>query len=513
MHSLEEYLAQTQLDLRTVEREQCRRSLLQYTELAWPIVEPTTEYVHGWHIGAICEHLEACYRREIRNLIINVPPRHMKSLCVAVMFPTWIWGPRGEASARFLCASYSESLAIRDSLKCRRIIDHPWYRARWGHVFSLSTDQNQKSRFENDATGYRLAVGVGGSATGEGGDYLIVDDPVKALDCDSECALAAANEWWDGTMSTRGNDPKTVVRIIIMQRLHDSDLTGHILRRMQEEGGENWEHLCLPAEYEMRPMVSTIGWADPRTAKDELLWPERFGAQELASLKVALGPRHTAGQLQQRPVAAGGAIYHRDWWEHGRFHIRDRRLRNSYVARWLSLDTAFEAHDSSAYSACLWFDLTPDYRLLVRYAERERLEFLELVKFTKEQIMRAGRDERLRGIIIENMASGKSLIQTLRKTLEPGLSSMVVSYDPIGDKVERGRVAAVWCEKGCVWLPYPDEECPWLFDLEDELFKFPASTFKDYADAFSQGIDYLSNFLEMGFQVRQGRGGDVDGSV
>lgn len=513
MQSLEDYLAGTRLSLLQVEAEECRRSLHTYTKAAWPIVEPTTQFVDGWHIGAITDHLEACYRREIRNLIINVPPRHMKSLCVAVMFPTWIWGPRGEASARFLCASYSESLAIRDSLKCRRIIDHPWYRARWGHVFELSADQNQKSRFENNATGYRLAVGVGGSATGEGGDYLIVDDPVKALDCDSDCTLKAANEWWDGTMSTRGNDPKTVVRVIIMQRLHDNDLTGHILRRSAEEGGEPWEHLCLPAEYEPRPMVSRIGWQDPRTEKGDLLWPERFGQNELTALKVALGPRHTAGQLQQRPVPAGGAIYHREWWEHNRFHIGDARLKNSYVARWLSLDTAFEESDSSAYSACLWFDLSPDYRLYLRHAERERLEFLELLKFTQENIVRANRDERLRGIIIENMASGKSLIQTLRKTLPPELASMVVSYDPIGDKTQRGRVAAVWCEKGCVLLPYPHDDCPWLFEFEDELFKVPASTFKDYADAFSQGVDYLSNFLEMGFQMRQGVGGDWDGTV
>lgn len=505
LRSLENCLAQTRLDLPTVEREQCRRSLLQYTERAWPIVEPTTKYVHGWHIGAICEHLEACYRREIRNLIINVPPRHMKSLCVAVMFPTWIWGPRGEASARFLCASYSESLAIRDSLKCRRIIDHPWYRARWGHVFSLSADQNQKSRFENSATGYRLAVGVGGSATGEGGDYLIVDDPVKALDCDSECSLAAANEWWDGTMSTRGNDPKTVVRIIIMQRLAENDLTGHILDRAKHEGAEPWEVLCLPAEYEPQPYVSAIGWVDPRKKAGDLLWPERYDAKQIKALKADLGSRYTAGQLQQRPAPAGGLVFHREWYTQNRFDIRDQARRNSVIARWLSLDTAFEATETSAYTACVWFELAPDYRVAIPCVRRERLEFPELLQFVQSEIAKANKDFRLRGIIIENQASGKSLVQTAQRTLAHPLNQMVISYNPSGTKLERAQRASVWVEKGCVMLPNPDEDCPWLYDFEDEHFKFPGSRYKDQTDAFSQGVDYLSNLLEMGFKVRLGQ--------
>jgi phage terminase large subunit-like protein len=481
----------------------CADRLHDYIQRAWPIVEPGVTFVDGWHIRAICDHLEAAYRREIRNLIINVPPRHMKSLCVSVMFPTWVWGPKEQPHERFLCASYAESLAIRDSLKCRHIIQHPWYRKLWGDVFELNSDQNQKTRFENNRTGYRLAVGVGGSSTGEGGDYILVDDPLKAQDCDSEAALNSTNEWWDGTLSTRGNDPKTLVRIVIMQRLAENDLTGHILEKMKHEGAEQWEVLCLPAEYEPKPYVSTIGWEDPRSDKGDLLWPERYDKQSIQELKVNLGPRHAAGQLQQRPAPAGGAIFHREWWEsENRFHILSQRHKNAYVARWLSMDTAFEKSETSAFTACVWFDLRPNYQVTVTNVVRERLEFPELLAFTERQIGEADRDERLRGVIIENQASGKSLLQTLHRTLVSPLREMVIAYDPQGSKKERQQRAAVWCQKGCVLLPQPHEACPWLLDFEEELYKVPASTYQDQADAFAQGVDYLSNYLEQGFRVR-----------
>lgn len=157
--------------LADIDRELAKRSLVQYIRQAWPIVEPGTPYVHGWHIDAISEHLEAATRREIRNLIINIPPRHMKSLLCCVFWFTWVWITRPET--RWLFSSYGENLSIRDSLKCRRIIQHPWYQANFGDAFALTGDQNQKTRFENSKTGYRLATGVGGAATGEGGDFII----------------------------------------------------------------------------------------------------------------------------------------------------------------------------------------------------------------------------------------------------------------------------------------------------------------------------------------------------
>src|SRR5215211_3060273 len=248
---------------RQAETALAERSLKEFVVQAWHVVEPNTPFVDGWHLDAICDHLEACVRGEVRNLVINIPPRCMKSLLVGVFFPAWVWTT--QPWKRFLYSSYGQHLAIRDSLKCRRLITSPWYQDRWGAVFQLTGDQNAKIRFDTDQTGYRIATSVGGIGTGEGGDFVITDDPNNALEAESDLIRQSTNDWWDGTMSTRGNDPKTVVRIIVQQRLHEEDLTGHVL----EQGG--YDHLCLPMEYEGERSSLSTGWRDPRRKPGELL--------------------------------------------------------------------------------------------------------------------------------------------------------------------------------------------------------------------------------------------------
>lgn len=187
------------------------------------MVEPGNAFISNWHIDAICEHLEAVSRFELQRLLINIPPRCMKSLTVGVFWPTWMWINRPET--RWLCASYAQQLATRDSLKCRRIIESRWYQRNWGESFQLTSDQNQKTRFENDKTGYRLATSVGGTGTGEGGDFVICDDPHNVEQALSDTQREAALIWWDETMSTRLNDPKRGGMVIVMQRLQCSPRT------------------------------------------------------------------------------------------------------------------------------------------------------------------------------------------------------------------------------------------------------------------------------------------------
>jgi hypothetical protein len=248
-----------------LEAERLRRSLPRFVRSAWPLLEPATQFREGWHLDALCEALEAVARGELRRLIINVPPRHMKSLAAAVFFPCWLWLSRPEA--RLLYASYSQALSIRDSLKCRRLIEADGtagegtllerlgYRGLLlllGEDWGLAGDQRAKQRFENSRTGYRLATSVGGTATGEGGDLLVIDDPHKADEVESEVRREAVLDWHDATMATRLNDPQPGAEVVIMQRLHERDLTGHLL----EQGG--FELLCLPAEYEPghRPLAA-----------------------------------------------------------------------------------------------------------------------------------------------------------------------------------------------------------------------------------------------------------------
>src|SRR5215470_14376711 len=291
-----------------IDRERAARGFREFVRQAWVIVEPSTAFVPGWHIDAIIDHLEAVTRGQIRNLLINVPPRHMKSLLVSVFWPAWEWIRCPER--RWLYSSYGAQLSIRDSVKCRRLIESPWYQRYWCERFRLTTDQNTKTRFDNDRSGYRIATSVGGAATGEGGDRIVCDDPHNVQEAESDSVRKGTLDWWDIVMSTRVNDPKTAAKVVVMQRCHQQDLSGHLL----EQGG--WEHLCLPAEYEGPQCTTSIGWTDPRTEHGELLWPERFGPQEIESLKRSLGSYAAAGQLQQRPSPAGGGIFKRYWFRY-----------------------------------------------------------------------------------------------------------------------------------------------------------------------------------------------------
>jgi hypothetical protein len=291
-----------------VERELATRYFREFVRQAWAIIEPLTPFVPGWHIDAIIDHLEAVTHSEIRNLLINVPPRHMKSLLVSVLWPAWEWIQHPER--RWLFSSYAASLSIRDSIKCRTLIESPWYQSFWGDRFALSSDQNTKTRFDNDRSGYRIATSVGGAATGEGGDRIVCDDPHNVQEAESDSIRKTTTDWYDVVMSTRVNDPRTAAKVVVMQRCHQRDLSGHLLA----QGG--WDLLCLPAEYEGPTPATSIGFLDPRMNLGELLWPERFGPKEIEALKISLGSYGAAGQLQQRPSPAGGGIFKRHWFRY-----------------------------------------------------------------------------------------------------------------------------------------------------------------------------------------------------
>lgn len=296
-------------DLEQVQEELARRYLKHFMRQAWDIIE-TQSFIDSWHIDAIVDALTAVKNGTLgsQHLVLNVPPRHTKSLTVEVMFPSWMWIDKPQT--RFLCSSYAEDLSIRDSIKCRALIQSEWYQRRWANKFSLSGDQNAKTRFNNDRGGYRLATSVGGMTTGEGGDIILVDDPHNVLDsmAISERGLQNVLDWWDLVMPTRLNDPKKGVYIIIMQRCHPRDLTGHILSRELDA-----VHICLPAEFET---AHPYKWKyDPRQAEGELLCPQRFGAKEVGELKKKLGTFGASGQLQQRPAPREGGLIKRHWFK------------------------------------------------------------------------------------------------------------------------------------------------------------------------------------------------------
>ncbi len=480
-----------------VRAEKARRRLREYVRQAWPVVEPSTPFIPGWHLDCICEHLEAVTYGEVTSLLINIPPRHAKSLSVSVFWPTWEWLTWPER--RWLYTTYAEALAIRDALKSRRIIDSTWYQQRWGHLYQLTSDQNQKSRYENDRTGYRLATGVDGGNTGEGGDVIVSDDPHNVREAESDAVREGVLTWWDEVMSTRSNDPKRRKRVVVMQRVHGRDLSGHLL----EKGG--YHHLCLPAEYEPRVYVQPgepepriqphddcpIA-TDPRKQDGELLWPERVGPAELAEYRRDLGSVGYAGQYQQRPVPRQGALFRAEWFQPlpphfgtpGRYGPSWRQ-RLPRVQYW---DLNYSSRDTADYTAAVTVAVDtsdPERRCYVTGLWRQHVAE-EAQDVTLAQHILATRPHL---VAVEETAFKQratlDLLQRVQMHLSGRYAVRVVAVKVSTDKVMRAHVPAGRAEAG---LLYFDKSLPLYPTFEAECLGFPRAAHDDFVDALSGAV-------------------------
>ena len=469
-----------ELALRELTKRNMEKSLSLFAQHCWHIVEPATPYKHGWHIDAICEHLEAVTDGRIRNLVINMPPRHMKSMLVCVFWPCWVWATKPES--RWLYSSYAQSLSIRDSLKCRRIVESRWYRDNWPHV-KLNLDQNQKARFENTHTGYRVSTSVVGSATGEGGDFIVCDDPHKVGDVPSERIREQVVNWWNEEMSTRGNDPKRVAKVIVAQRVHENDLCGYVL----QQGG--YEHLCLAAEFDGHRSKTALGWKDPRKNEGDLLWSDRFGRDELDELKKRLGAYAAAAQLQQRPAPAGGGLFREDWWQ---FWDEFPASMDEIIQSW---DMAFKGTKKGSFVVCqVWGRVGADFYLLDQL--RKRMTFPQTISAFKEMYARWPMTQ---AILVEDKANGPAIIDTLKGSI-PG----IIPVQPDGSKIARASAISALIEAGDVKIPNP-KHYPWVVDFLRECGSFPVGPNDDQVDAMSQALERMRKSIQSGlFKIRRG---------
>jgi predicted phage terminase large subunit-like protein len=477
--------------LALVKAEQARRSLKEFLTQAWHVLEPSTEFVPGIHIDAICAHLQAVTEGRIRDLIINVPPGHAKSLIVCVFWPAWVWIDHPES--RWLFASYREPLAVRDSLKTRRLIESDWYQQRWGTRYQLRSDQNQKQRFENDRTGYRVVVPMS-AGTGERGDYVVVDDPHSVDQATSDAERTAAVEFWNGSMSTRHNDPSKGHKVVIQQRLHEADLTGDLLIR----GG--YEHLCLPAEFEPDRRCSTsIGWTDPRNEAGELLWPQQMNQAKLDELKRTLGSYRYAGQFQQRPAPAGGGMLKSYWFNYwqpaganlppvpvrlpdGTIEMRDAvELPEKFETQIQSWDMAFKDTKNSDFVVGMVIGAVGADRYLLDLI-RDRLDLpgtLSAVRRLTANWPHAHRK------LVEDKANGPAVIQSLKREI-----GGLVEVNPEGGKMSRAAAASPQLESGNWFVPHPMLK-HWVEAFIGECAAFPAGANDDQVDAWSQAAKCL----------------------
>jgi predicted phage terminase large subunit-like protein len=454
----------------TLEAASGAGSLENFARAAWPLVEPGRPLVWGRHLSVICEHLEAVWpTRQLRNLLVTIPPRHTKSTLVSVLWPAWIW--TREPDTRLLTASYAGPLALRDAVRSRRIIESGWYQEAWPDV-ELRRDQNTKGRYDNLAGGYRLATSVGGGATGEGGDVLIVDDPHDIDEQWSPQMLERAWAWWSQVMSQRVNDPKRAGRVIIQQRIHEHDLAGRLLA----EGG--WDHLSLPTIAEpptLRPPATALGWTDKRP-EGALLWPKRFPPDAIRQAQADLGPVGFAGQHQQRPAPRTGVIFDPLAW--GTWTaLPDPSTWDAAVCSW---DLAFGDAEGSSYNVGLAMAVVGVHRYILEVV-RERERFSDVLPLVTGL---ADRWPRCTPVLVEKRANGPALLSMLEGSVDA-----LEAVEPRGSKEQRAWAAQPVQAAGHVLLP---AEAPWREAFEDELKRFPRAGYDDQVDAYSQAINWLA---------------------
>jgi len=458
-------------------------SLKEFVEKAWGILEPVSTIVWSWHLDLICEYLTLIRDEEFKTIcgdlegiIFNVPPRTMKSLLITVFFPIWVWTTR--PSCRFMFVSYSEKLSTQHSVFRRSIIESEWYQKEWGSIFTLSRDQNVKSHYENSSRGAMFSTGMQATATGMGGDVLIFDDPLnpeQAISLERE----AVNLRFDTTFRSRINNPAKGVKIIIMQRLHELDLTGHVLARESSR----WKHVSLPAVAE-----KDQSWNFPKSKKIEiqkagqLLWPARLPQSFLDSQRVGMGSWAFNGQYQQTPAPLDGGIIKRQWV---RFY---RQLPEKFEFVVQSWDCTFSGGQENDFVAGQVWARSGGKYFMLPYRTYDRLDFgptMAAIKACHAKYPQA------HAVLIEDKANGPAIISELQKEI-----AGVVAVNPEGGKIARAQATAPLWEAGSIELPDPQVfGCDWIEDYLHNICTFPKAAHDDDVDATSQALIYMRNRL------------------
>jgi predicted phage terminase large subunit-like protein len=447
-----------------------RRDLTSFFAAAFYVLNPETRYVPGPHIELMAQALEKCRTGETRRLIINIPPRSLKSHCISIAFTAWLLGH--DPSKRIICASYGQDLADKLARDTRNLMSAGWYKA----LFNARLGERQAVHdFDTTQSGGRMATSVGGVLTGRGADIIILDDPLKPDEAISEAQRQGVNDWFDNSLLSRLNDKATGCIIIVMQRVHQDDLVGHVL----EQG--HWDMVSFPAITEedcTYTIESALGRRTVTWRQGEPLHSAREPLPVLDGLKRSMGEYNFSAQYQQRPLPPGGAIVKTEWLKHydpgsepGKFQM--------IIQSW---DTANKAGELNDFSVCTtWGVYRNLYYLLHVY--RRRVMFPDL----KRALIQLKNDWRPNRIIIEDKVSGIQLIQEARV-----LGINVTSYTPSSrsDKETRLHAQTSPFENGRVLLP---TGASWLSDYIIELTGFPGAKYDDQVDSTTQFLDYMTS--------------------
>jgi predicted phage terminase large subunit-like protein len=452
------------------EDAQLRLDFAAFAQRCFRELNPLAAFAMNWHVEIMAAKLTAVYQGRIGRLIINVPPRYLKSLLGSVAFPAWCLGR--QPSSQILCVSYAQDLADKLARDCRHTMMCDWYQRAF--PTRLSPQRQAVPEFETTAQGCRLATSVGGVLTGRGADLIIIDDPLKPEEALSQSQRRAANEWFDHTLYSRLNDKRNGAIVLIMHRLHEDDLVGHVLAQ------EEWEVVRFPAlaEEDETFVVETVWGPRHFTRRSgEALHPEREPREMLDQIRRTIGEYNFAGQYQQAPSPLGGGLVRLAWLR----HYTPGELPQSFGRIVQSWDTANKATELSDFSVCTSWGIKGKELYLIDVLRR-RLEYPELKRAVREQY------ERFRPsvVLIEDKASGTQLIQELTRE---GLYA-VTRYKPQSDKVMRMHAQTAMIENGFVRVP---AKAPWLAQYLSEMTIFPNGRHDDQVDSTAQMLDWFKD--------------------
>jgi predicted phage terminase large subunit-like protein len=446
-----------------------RSTFYFFAQRCFSELNPAAALAENWHLEVIAAKLTAVREGKIRRLIINLPPRHLKSLMASIAFPAWCLDH--DPSAQLLCVSYAQDLADKLARDCRHVMTSPWYRQLF--PTRLATHRQAVQEFITTRHGFRLATSTGGVLTGRGADIILIDDPLKPEEALSESQRNAANEWFDHTLYSRFNDKRDGAIVIIMQRLHEDDLVGHVLAQ------EPWEVVSFPAiaETDEEHRIETL-WG-PRCftrRQGEALHPDREPLETLDRIRRTIGEYNFAGQYQQSPAPLGGGLVKAEWFKRYRESERPEHF-DRIVQSW---DTANKATELSDFSVCTTWGVK-DKELFLLAVLRQRLEYPDLKRAVGEQRRRFGASV----VLIEDKASGTQLIQEL---IREGCYGMT-RYQPTTDKIMRMHAQTAVIENGFVHIP---EDAPWLAEYLHELAVFPNGKYDDQVDSTAQFLEWVN---------------------
>jgi predicted phage terminase large subunit-like protein len=457
-----------------IEMAYCEKSFANFAKRAWHVIEPATTLRWGWALDAICEHLESVSDGSIKRLLINVPPGSMKSILTSVLFPAWEWGPRNMPSLRYLGTAHKQDLAVRDSTKCRRLIQSEWYQKLW--PIKLTGDQNAKTKFENEQTGFREAMAFSGM-TGSRGDRVIIDDPHSVDDANSRVKLAGDVVTFREALPSRVNNDDSAI-IIIMQRLAIGDVADVAIEL-------GYSHLLIPMRYEAGRSKFASGRTDPRKTDGELMFPERFSEEAVAQLELSLGTHAVAGQLQQRPNPRGGRIIKTEWF---RTYTQSPKINYRYIYA----DTAQKTKEQNDYSVFQCWGKGEDGKAYLLDQLRGKWEAPEL-KARCLQFWLKHKDDNeqlgvLRGLKVEDKASGTGLIQDIRRNhLIP-----IEAIQRVKDKYTRLLDVLGYIESGHVCIP---ENAAYIVDFLSECESFTGDDSHAHDDQIDPMIDAINDLV------------------